>query len=168
MTHFRTIVYCLALILGLSAASYAQADLDVEAFDKYGDISWEDEMARLDTFAISLQQDPRLIGYIVVYAGKVSCAGDTQRRGMRAKKYLVEQRGVPWNRVIWKDAGYLSEPYVILGSLIREAMPYTFSHPFPLSKNEVKIIDCKANKNRGRKQFKMQPAPNNSFNRTRN
>jgi hypothetical protein len=160
MNRFIAIVHYLILILILSVVSYAQdarnrplipeVDYIVEPFDRYGDISWGNEMARLDNFAVALQQDPRLIGYIIVYAAKVSCVGEAQRKGLRAKKYLVERRGVSGDRVIWKDAGYLEQPYVMLWGQIRGEQPYPFYQPQPLTKVQVK--DCRAISNQRKKR----------------
>ena len=44
--------------------------------------------------------------FIVVYAGRESCAAEAQTRALRAKKWLVERRGIPASRVLWKDGGY--------------------------------------------------------------
>jgi hypothetical protein len=150
------------LILILSTISYAQDDRNrqripennviVEPFDTYHDISWENEMARLDTFSILLQEVPDLIGYITVYSGKQSCAGDAQRRGMRAKKYLVEYRHIDWNRVVWKDAGYLERTYVMLWGQHRGEKPYPFYQPPSL--RGVKVKDCRAKANRGKRHNK--------------
>jgi len=76
-------------------------------FDQYGAISWEDEKARLDNFAIQLQNDEKLIGYVLVFDAVGGCPGEAQARAIRAKKYVVEHRGVAWNRVIWRREGYL-------------------------------------------------------------
>lgn len=62
-------------------------------------------MAYLDNLAIQLMNDPEMIGYILVYSGADSCAGEAQARAMRMKNYLTEARGVPWTRVMWKDGG---------------------------------------------------------------
>jgi len=53
--------------------------------------------------------DPDLIGYIFVYDGNNVCAGEAQARAIRAKRYVVEHRGVQWNRVIWRIDGYIEE-----------------------------------------------------------
>jgi hypothetical protein len=63
------------------------------------------EEAYLDNFAIQVMNDPGLIGYIVVYSGKDSCAGEAEGRAIEMRKYLTERRGVHWNRVMWKDGG---------------------------------------------------------------
>ena len=75
-------------------------------FDSYGLIRWQDEQAHLDNFAIQLMNDPDLVGYIFIYDGNDVCVGEAQERAVRAKRYVVEHRGVPWNRVIWRHDGY--------------------------------------------------------------
>jgi hypothetical protein len=79
---------------------------DMRPFDEYGRTSWEDEAARLDNFTNQLMQQPELIGYIFEINGLDLCPGEAATRGMRAKSYLVEQRGIPANRIIWKEDGY--------------------------------------------------------------
>ncbi|HVG28554.1 MAG TPA: hypothetical protein VM864_02435 [Pyrinomonadaceae bacterium] len=83
-------------------------------FDSYGRISWEDEKARLDNFAVELRHDPNLVGYIVVYSGRRSCFGEAKRRALRAKEYLVRTRDIPESRIRWMDGGYQEELRVIL------------------------------------------------------
>jgi hypothetical protein len=65
-------------------------------FDEYGNIAFNDEKARLDNFAIQLQNEPGSQGYIVAYG---SCAGEAQRRADRAKDYLVTTRGLDPGRI---------------------------------------------------------------------
>jgi hypothetical protein len=78
----------------------------IQPFDVYDNICWENEKSRLDNFAIQLQNQPNVKGYIVVYAGKESCAAEAQTRALRAKKWLVERRGISAARVLWKNGGY--------------------------------------------------------------
>jgi hypothetical protein len=100
-------------------------------FDDYGTIPWEDEKARLDNFAIQLQNDENLIGYILVVDAVGGCPGEAQARAIRAKRYLVEVRGTPWNRVIWKVEGHLSEVSTVLMLAPRDAIvPYPFRYTF--------------------------------------
>ena len=65
-------------------------------FDEYGNIAFNDEKARLDNFAIQLQNEPGSQGYIVAYG---SCAGEAQKRADRAKDYLVTTRGIDPGRI---------------------------------------------------------------------
>ena len=70
-----------------------------------GDIEEEAEMAYLDNFAIQITNDPNLIGYILIYSGEDSCRGEAEARALRMKDYLMQVRGVPWDKVMWKHAG---------------------------------------------------------------
>jgi hypothetical protein len=99
---------------------------DIRKFDEYGRTNWEDEAARLDNFAIQLMHEPELIGYIFEINGLDLCPGEAATRGMRAKSYLVEQRGVPANRIIWKEDGYDDK----FRTVLQPAPPaWAFSYP---------------------------------------
>jgi hypothetical protein len=89
-------------------------------FDQYSIIRWEDEKARLDNFAIQLINDPEVLGYIFVNDGKQMCRGEAQARAMRAKRYVVEHRGVAWNRVMWRIDGYTGDFLISLQPVNRE------------------------------------------------
>ena len=99
---------------GWPLLSARQALIGPSSFDDYSDIPWADETGRLDNFAIALQHDPKLIGYIIVYAGQRACVGEAEDRARRAKKYLVETRGIQESRVKRIDGGYREELTVIL------------------------------------------------------
>jgi hypothetical protein len=71
-------------------------------FDEYGNIRFNDEKARLDNYAIQLQNDPQASGTIIVYG---TCTGEGQQRGDRAKDYLVNTRGIEASRITVVDGG---------------------------------------------------------------
>ena len=71
-------------------------------FDEYGNIRFNDEKARLDNYAIQLQNDPSASGTIIVYG---TCNGEAQQRGDRAKDYLVNTRGIEAGRITVVDGG---------------------------------------------------------------
>jgi len=75
-------------------------------FDEYGNIRFNDEKARLDNYAIQLQNAPGAGGTIIVYG---TCAGEGQQRGDRAKDYLVNTRGIEAGRITVVDGGCASE-----------------------------------------------------------
>ncbi|HSK63768.1 MAG TPA: hypothetical protein VK893_08010 [Pyrinomonadaceae bacterium] len=75
-------------------------------FDEYGNIRFNDEKARLDNYAIQLQNDPTATGTIIVFG---SCAGEGQQRGDRAKDYLVNTRGIEAGRITVIDGGCRSD-----------------------------------------------------------
>ena len=147
MKIIQVILSCMCLMLastltsaeGYSVPGVAAPD---EPFDSYGDISWEEEKAHLDNFAIALQRDPNLIGYIIVYAGKRACVGEAEDRARRAKKYLAETRGVQEGRVKWIDGGYRGKLTVILQPLPPGAPELTASPT--IKPSDVQIIkNCK-------------------------
>ena len=108
-------------------------------FDEYGLVRWRDERARLDNFAIQLQNDPDLIGYIFVYDGENVCEGEAKARAIRARKYVVEFRGIPWNRVMWRYEGYLGNFMIALQPASRTVH---FDYPFrgPLKEMTVEHV----------------------------
>jgi len=75
-------------------------------FDEYGNIRFNDEKARLDNYAIQLQNQPGAQGYIIAYG---SCAGEAQARADRAKDYLVNTRGIDAGRLVTVDGGCMPE-----------------------------------------------------------
>ncbi|MFN2530435.1 MAG: Ig-like domain-containing protein [Pyrinomonadaceae bacterium] len=75
-------------------------------FDEYGNIRFNDEKARLDNYAIQLQNDPGSTATIIAYG---SCAGEGQTRADRAKDYLVNTRGIEAGRITSIDGGCRSE-----------------------------------------------------------
>ncbi|HEX6186856.1 MAG TPA: hypothetical protein VFZ40_02145 [Pyrinomonadaceae bacterium] len=77
--------------------------------DEFGNINEEDELARLDYLAITVQQDPRLQIHIVFYGGRFSQPNEALRRAERAKDYLVKSRGLEADRVLPINGGYRDE-----------------------------------------------------------
>ncbi|HMT09246.1 MAG TPA: hypothetical protein PKA82_14680 [Pyrinomonadaceae bacterium] len=75
-------------------------------FDEFGNISCEDELARLDNLVLHLQNDPRTMAFIVVYGGKTGKKNEAKARVARMKYYLTKNRGVDASRVITVDGGY--------------------------------------------------------------
>jgi hypothetical protein len=104
---------CLCLLLAMSfiaeGSTVAAPAIDIRLFDQYGDINAETEMARLDFIALQLQKEPGVVAHFIVYGGRRSCKGEAQARAWRAKDYLVNTRGISFDRVIWRDGGYREE-----------------------------------------------------------
>jgi len=87
-------------------------------FDHFGDICCEDEKARLDNFAVQLQNEPNATGYIIYYGGRLlkTCGstrtrlplrGEAQARAARLKPYMANAwRGFDTKRVIVINGGY--------------------------------------------------------------
>jgi hypothetical protein len=91
--------------------------------DEYGNIRFNDEKARLDNFAIELQNDPTAQGYLVCYGGRRGRTGEAQARCDRAKNYLVNQRNIDASRIVTVDGGFREELAVELWIVPSGATP---------------------------------------------
>ena len=120
----------------------------IQKFDEFGDIKCEDEMARLDNFAIQLQHEPQAKGVIIFYGGKtfrgkLPKRGEAEARAARLKPYLVGRRGIPTKQVIVINGGYAEEWRADLWVVSPGAsMPTPFT---PVSVTEIKFRKGKAN-----------------------
>lgn len=83
-------------------------------FDEYGDISFEDEKARLDNFAVQLVNVPMSSGLLMMAAGQVTFTNEATERLDRAKSYLVNEREIDSNRIITVDCGFAPELTITL------------------------------------------------------
>lgn len=86
----------------------------ITRFDEFGDIRCEDEMARLDNFAIQLLHEPQAKGVIIFYGGRrfrgrLPRRDEAEARAGRMKPYLVNRRGIPASRIIVINGGYDDE-----------------------------------------------------------
>jgi len=93
--------------------------------DEYGNIRFNDEKARLDNFAIELQNDPTAQGYLVCYGGRRGRTGEAQARCDRARDYLVTTRGIDASRIVTVDGGFREELAVELWVVPSGATPPT-------------------------------------------
>jgi hypothetical protein len=149
----------LLLVIGSPAASrdvIPKADaLSYRNFDEYGLIRWEDEKARLDNFAIQIQNDPEIIGYVFVFDGNDVCEGEAKARAIRARDYVVNYRGIPWNRVMWRYDGFAGEFKTALQPAARAVkIPDPWLGPFedvPAIKHITERCDLRFKKIRGSK-----------------
>jgi len=102
------------------STSVSAPNAQATRFDEYGDIKFNDEKARLDNYAIQLQNQPGAQGYIVAYG---SCAGEAQARADRAKDYLVNTRQIDSSRLVTVDGGCRSDLSVELWIVPTGATP---------------------------------------------
>jgi hypothetical protein len=113
-------------------------------FDEYGNIRFNDEKARLDNYAVQLQNQPGSTGTIIVYG---SCAGEAQQRGDRAKDYLVNTRGIDASRITVVDGGCRTDLTVQLWVVPTGATP-----PAADTTNAISPCpECKAPRRKGRR-----------------
>jgi hypothetical protein len=92
--------------------------MEQHAFDVFGDVSYEDAKARLDTFVIRLfeqkKEEPKWRGYIVVYAGRRSYLGEAQFKADCYKNYLVRVRKMDPASLFAADGGFREKIEVML------------------------------------------------------
>jgi hypothetical protein len=112
------IVALLIYVPGDAIRGYSFRVSPPQMFDSFGDVCCNDEMAHLDNFALALQNQPDVQGYIIFYGGKhqsyPSCQGrkmlprhgEAQARAARLKPYLVDTRSLDSARVIVIDGRY--------------------------------------------------------------
>jgi hypothetical protein len=74
-------------------------------FDEYEKLSFEDEKARLDNYAITLQEQWAR-GVIVVYGESRAERSKLMKRTGLAKRYLAEKHGIEPQRMLVVDGGY--------------------------------------------------------------
>jgi hypothetical protein len=74
-------------------------------FDEIGEVPRDDEKARLDVFAIELQNSPGAQGYIIGYGGSNKRYGTGAQRAQRARDYVVTTRGIDSSRIVVLDGG---------------------------------------------------------------
>ena len=88
--------------LDCSAACSVQfpASLSCRSFDEFPALARNDEKARLDNFAIELQNDPSTRGFVIVHQGQHGRAGEVQTRSKRIVDYLVYSRRLDGSRII--------------------------------------------------------------------
>ena len=98
----------LAVFLAVGVVQLAPAQtekLKAAKFDEFGDIETSDLMARLDFFAVQLQNQPLSKGFILVYRSRRDLPGLSYRYADRMRAYLISTRGLEKERVIAVDGG---------------------------------------------------------------
>lgn len=122
----------------------------VSLFDQYGNIAFGEEKLRLDNFAIQLQHEPRAIGYIMAYGGRVTYTEEARERLKRAKDYLISRYKFAGERIVTMDGGYREDLTVEMWIL-----PPTATRPTPsptLLPKDVQIIEKSRTLRQGRRR----------------
>jgi hypothetical protein len=108
-------------------------------FDVYGDLTFEDEKARLDNFAIQLSQVPQLSGQILMSAGQETFKNETTERLARAKSYLVNVRNTDPNRIVTTDCGFTKELIIRLYIVPIAVPPPSCGYSIEIPVSEVRF-----------------------------
>ena len=78
--------------------------------DEFESVNEEEEMARLDNFALRLMNSPIDQGFVVVYSSKSGKQSESKAVIERFRTYLVKTRGVDSSRVTTLDGGKKEKP----------------------------------------------------------
>lgn len=97
-----------------SCTSIVLKKIEARKLDEFGALKPKDEEARLDNFAIELNNDPSSQGYILSYGTRTSRAGDAQKTADRLKLFLVSKRSIERSRLVTVAGGSREEPTVEL------------------------------------------------------
>lgn len=76
------------------------APLTCRKFDEYSGITRNDEKARLDNFAIELQNDPTATAHVIVNPGQGGRSGQAQTQTKGIVDYLVNSRRLDAQRIV--------------------------------------------------------------------
>jgi len=74
--------------------------LECRKFDEFPALARNDEKARLDNYAIELQNDPTATAYVVVHKGHMGQASDVQKHTTRISDYLINSRAIDGHRIV--------------------------------------------------------------------
>jgi hypothetical protein len=114
-----------------------------DKYDEWGDVPFPNERTHLDKIAYQLKEWPLSVVYLVIHAGKKSCKGEAQARGVRASDYLLKQHIEP-ERIVWIDAGWRRDMTIDVWIWPRQLGRPSSSTDKDLKRSEVTIVgNCK-------------------------
>jgi len=120
LNGMQTLFLLAALAFNFNGSDPISIQRETAKFDEFGDVCCGEEKARLDNFAVALQNVPEARGFIVFYGGRrqsypfchssrkrLPRRGEAQARAERLKPYLLHG----WStldprRVVVIDGGY--------------------------------------------------------------
>jgi hypothetical protein len=106
-------ITCLLMILALASGSLGQKAGragGAREFDSFNQLHSDDLAAHLDNFAITLQSDEGVSGYIVAYGPAGEGSGSAARYLLSMEDYLVNSRGIEKDRLRTVYGGHYKDP----------------------------------------------------------
>ena len=138
----------------LRCEGFPDYDGGIREYHPYASFSTKAQMieGRLDDLAFQLINDPRMKGYIITYAGKVSKKLEARTMAEKAMRHFTVLRKIPTERVTAIDGGFRETAEYELFLVPAEMPPPT---PTPtVASNQVRIIG-KQRKSYGRTRSKL-------------
>lgn len=99
---FLLILFCLIASQSVVAQKSAAA---ARKFDEFGDANLSDIAARLDNYAIQLQNEPDTRAFVIVYRTRRDVPGLSSSLAGWMKSYLLGARGFDTSRIVAVDGG---------------------------------------------------------------
>jgi len=88
-----------------SVTSTPPPPVQPRSFAEFPAISFNEDKANLDNFAVALQGEPGSQGYVIVYSGRRSRPGRATQLGERSRQYLVNTRNIEASRIVVINGG---------------------------------------------------------------
>ncbi len=103
-----SVLLCIAFLADSYVAGRSRLD-ESRKYDEFGNITCEDELARLDSFLSELQGNSNTQAYVIVYGGRRGRRNEAKARAARMKFYLVNTRRFDAERIVTIDGGFREE-----------------------------------------------------------
>lgn len=143
----RSGVILLSLCLLFTPIGSVSASHSPEKIDEFGGLQCEDEMARLDNYAIEFNRLPHSVAYVITYgARRGSARNELGVRTARIRRYMVNIRGFDNKRVVIVAGGFRESLAIELwlvpeGAEMPEATPTITAREVRFRKGRY-IVDC--------------------------
>jgi hypothetical protein len=143
----RSSLILLSLFLIVTSVGSVSASQSPEQIDEFGDLQCEDEMARLDNYAIEFDRRPQSVAYVIGYGGRRGAArNELSVRLSRIRRYLVNFRGLDNKRVVTMAGGFREGLTIELwlapeGAAVPKATPTIPAREARFRKGRY-IVDC--------------------------
>lgn len=106
LIRMAMVLSVICLMQPLNSFAQTQTNTQVaQKFDEFGDILLTDLKARLDNFAIQLQQQPGTRGFVISYRSHRDLPGLSSRLLAPIKYYMINTRGIAPDRLVIMDGG---------------------------------------------------------------
>ena len=92
-------------------------------FDVCCECASDDQKARLDNFAIALQNDPTMTAYVIAYSNRDRRQPQSKQVLARAREYLISNRGIDASRIVMLDGGARDQNCIELWLVPQGAAP---------------------------------------------
>jgi len=101
----RKLVLVTFVLLAMSSVGLSQT---ARKFDEFDDIDASFLIARLDNFAVQIQNEPGSKAFLIVYRTRRDLPGLSNKYAHRMRSYLINSRGLPSERIVIVDGGVAS------------------------------------------------------------